>query len=414
MGPDPQRQCCGCEGKNGPCDSCGCIFNPQQYFVTKIPGVDGSCYVGNFVGSEYPTTKCDMCNELISFVPSTGGTLDFFSGTPQNRNFSDTYTENVLAPLEVSIWDGNSQNVWVGVSPIPLSPPIALPIDYSLDFNYSIFSSTGFFNLTGVLQQEIFFDAPDTFNIYNAPSLISVQGKFSSGEKLFIACDVASPKICGAFFSTGGTTRIPQIYEICSDTLDASILMGFSIPGSTFDGKAYLNVNGADISVASASFINHFSTGTIVTGTTIIGNPAADSYCSTNYTFLGGGEICGFTGFDVGIYGCGVTANPVFWPPTGCARNSSPTFYTPSYEILTGGFEITILRDQCIRFSIETVNTPDYPIDFGSTFRQVGINVNVKLVDRFDNPINPLSRFQSFLLDTSTGIFGNILCNQLP
>jgi len=71
LGPDPNGQCCGCEGKTSPCDSCG-VDCCTTYLSHLFEFSNAESYLANDVGG---------CYFYPSFIESTAYVRDSINGT---------------------------------------------------------------------------------------------------------------------------------------------------------------------------------------------------------------------------------------------------------------------------------------------------------------------------------------------
>jgi len=209
---DPNRQCCGCEGKTGPCDSCctrlvvtptsNLIFPPlsqptpykslERYYSNKIysSSFDSWSVTNNLltfdidspeIETPYHTNKLSISlNEGQELILNLNSSLSCES-FPANLNYSSSQ-------FTLSYGAGVSNNFNLGLAITNEDPAQRISIDTdipgysppftnngsSLNFNYELISNQSYFEIEGALADSFseFFCLNGVFTSYFGPNLI--------------------------------------------------------------------------------------------------------------------------------------------------------------------------------------------------------------------------------------------------
>jgi hypothetical protein len=101
-GPDPQHQCCGCEGKTGPCDSCaisGCV--PLNTFLEDVIITNPTGFAAISTGNiPVPTVTAAISFENGNSLIRTNSSFAF--GSPQNVSYMNPPLYSVVYQLTIN------------------------------------------------------------------------------------------------------------------------------------------------------------------------------------------------------------------------------------------------------------------------------------------------------------------------
>ena len=214
LGPDPNNQCCGCEGKTSPCDSCSvdcCYVYPSDHFS----------FIEN--AAEYLSTDVGGCYAYATYTAGSVVTRDSIAGTLTDGVLagSASLSSSVEAlglsdsmGMAFSLTNGQTANVSYNLS---MTPDIPGPF-----YGYDVFLFSG----GGLAANAV---------VYSANGLGSVNSSFNY---------TASGNGCFYLFANIGNSQIdpPQLATVSTSVtispniVPSPVMVGYGFPAA-YTGK---------------------------------------------------------------------------------------------------------------------------------------------------------------------------------
>jgi hypothetical protein len=393
--PDPNKQCCDCSVKKGPCDFC-CSFplisgNNHQFYIKDI--YNGNCYTPDIFG------PCGIgCETILPFSPPTGSSINLFNN-PVNRSFTSSNFFPIGIP--VGLIDG-SENVGIDAGG-NLNNAISSNI---INFNYTLQSNNAGLNLNSTTEtvdvlSERCSDGAVAINL-SCASLTEFQAAFSSGESIIFNFQGNVQRQCKNGISDriipGSTT-----YFLEQSCLDGPLFFSWEISRTSTGHNPWFSTGNISFTGNFVSIDSFFGTNNGFDNTTQTSQLSeVDAFCNDNFlpsepaispclsfftSFVGPGSCVAIR---AGPGGTG-TFQDVF-----CCVKGGAGFSTPSFRAIAGQVTIKFLSSECVHFINNETNT----------FFQT----QIQIIGPTGQLINPMSRLTKLSIDTGT--FPN--CNLPP
>lgn len=379
--PDPNKQCCGCEGKTGPCSYC-CLITGD--FAPTIKDV----YLGNLYGYGTGEIACLFPSIIVNFNTPTGQSFPAGPSGKITRSYTKAYNDptNVnqqYYPTTFDIFEGKEQ-VCVKSRTAELN-------------DLGSFFIRASYTLSSSASQGMKFDSSSlVYDYYSSVcgEEVSKHDQFSSIDRINL-----SVKSGDNFYFYGKGYLIRECYNDLVEWNQGGKFIAIR-QGCAQQGFL-INVFGTTTTTGAGPFVSYLDK--IYSGdsfyvynvantypSTVTYTPVTDAqanaFCANNYHPPAGKP--GGCGVGVINIGCYATIKG-----GACCVDGGVNVKNPNYYTNEGSVSFTFLRDSCVEMG------------FTDYFSSI-----IKIKDRFGTDIDPISR--TFSLTINTGSYRQ--CNALP